>query len=41
MGVRPVATTFVRGQVIRFLGLEEDAHMANAIYEEISKGVFI
>lgn len=41
MGIRPIATTFVKGQIIRLLGLNDDSHMANAIYEEINKGVYI
>ena len=41
MGIRPIASTFVKGQVIRLLGFNEDSHMANAIYEEINKGVYI
>lgn len=31
----------VRGQVIRLEGLKEDAHMANEIYDEIKKGVYL
>ena len=31
----------VRGQVIRLPGLEDDDHMANEIYNEIKKGVYI
>ena len=41
MGIRPIASTFVKGQIIRLLGFNEDSHMANAIYEEINKGVYI
>lgn len=41
MNIRPLASTFVKGQVIRLYGFNEDAHMANAIYEEINKGVYL
>ena len=41
MNIRPIASTFVKGQVIRLQGFNEDAHMANAIYEEINKGVYL
>ena len=34
-------TGFVKGQIIRLNELNEDNHMANAIYEEINKGVYI
>ena len=34
-------TGFVKGQIIRFNSLKEDNHMANAIYEEINKGVYL
>ena len=34
-------TGFVKGQIIRFNNLNEDSHMANAIYEEINKGVYL
>ena len=36
-----VGTGFIKGQIIRFNGLKEDSHMANAIYNEINKGVYI
>lgn len=36
-----IGTGFLKGQVIRFIGLNEDSHMANAIYEEINKGVYL
>lgn len=36
-----VGTGFIKGQIIRFNGLQEDSHMANAIYSEINKGVYI
>lgn len=36
-----VGTGFFKGQIIRFNSLQEDSHMANAIYEEINKGVYI
>lgn len=36
-----IGTGFLKGQVIRFIGLEEDSHMANAIYSEINKGVYL
>ena len=32
---------YLKGQVIRIPGLEDDSHMAYAIYEEINKGVYI
>lgn len=32
--------TFVKGQMIRLLDINEDAHLLNVIYEEISKGVY-
>ena len=34
-------TGFVKGQIIRLPDLKEDNHMANAIYEEINKGVYL
>lgn len=36
-----VGTGFFKGQIIRFNSLQDDNHMANAIYEEINKGVYI
>ena len=36
-----VGTGFFKGQIIRFPSLKEDNHMANAIYEEINKGVYL
>lgn len=36
-----VGTGFFKGQIIRFNGLNDDTHMANAIYSEINKGVYI
>ena len=36
-----VGTGFFKGQIIRFNSLNDDSHMANAIYEEINKGVYI
>lgn len=32
---------FIKGQIIRLPSLNEDAHIANEIYNEISKGVYI
>lgn len=34
-------TGFVKGQIIRLNDLNEDNHMANVIYEEINKGVYL
>lgn len=36
-----VGTGFFKGQIIRFNSLKEDKHMADAIYEEINKGVYL
>ena len=36
-----VGTGFFKGQIIRFNSLNEDKHMADAIYEEINKGVYL
>lgn len=36
-----VGTGWIKGQIIRFNNLKEDKHMADAIYEEINKGVYI
>lgn len=36
-----VGTGFFKGQIIRLPSLKEDNHMANAIYEEINKGVYL
>ena len=36
-----IGTGYFKGQMIRFNNLKEDTHMANAIYEEINKGVYI
>ena len=36
-----IGTGFFKGQIIRFPSLKEDNHMANAIYEEINKGVYL
>ena len=32
--------SFIRGSIVRLDALQEDSHMANAIYEEIKKGVY-
>lgn len=32
--------SFVKGQLIRIEGLNEDSHMANDMYEELNKGLF-
>ena len=32
---------FFKGQVIRLPGINDDSHMANEIYKEIQKGVYI
>lgn len=36
-----IGTGFFKGQIIRLPDLKEDNHMANAIYEEINKGVYL
>lgn len=36
-----IGTGYVKGQIIRFSGLNQDNHMANAIYDEINKGVYL
>lgn len=36
-----VGTGYFKGQIIRFNNLLDDDHMANAIYEEINKGVYL
>lgn len=36
-----INTGWIKGQIIRFNNLKEDKHMADAIYEEINKGVYI
>ena len=36
-----IGTGWVKGQIIRFYDLKEDNHMANAIYDEINKGVYL
>ena len=33
--------TFVKGQMVRFVNINEDTNFANDIYEEIAKGVYI
>lgn len=34
-------TGYVKGKMIRFNGLSEDSHLANEIYKEIDKGVYL
>lgn len=36
-----IGTGYVKGQIIRFNEFDEDNHMANAIYDEINKGVYL
>lgn len=33
--------SFLKGQIIRLSSLNDDSHVANAIYEELNKGVYI
>ena len=35
------AENYFKGQLIRAVGIEEDTHYINALYEEIAKGVYI
>ena len=39
--ISPIEQRYVKGQLIRLPILEEDSHMANIIYDEISKGVYL
>ena len=32
---------YVKGQIIRLENLQDDSHFANAIYEEVNKGLYI
>jgi len=39
--ISQTASTFIKGQVIRLNNLNEDDHMANEIYNELYKGVYL